>query len=647
MARIEGKSSRQDGAQLDDQPLARRLVIGHHQKLGEVRIAQLLVERQEEARRALADIGGDEALVLVVHHLGFERLGLRLDLLDAGAFRQPEIDEDFRPRRLREEVLRDELERPQAGGEGHQRHHQHDDAMAHRPADRGAKPAVEACVEGIVMTAGMLALLEDHVAEPRREIDRDEPRHDQRDADDIEQRAHIFAGGRGGEADRDEAGGGDQRAGQHREGGRGIGEARRLDLDQPLLQLSLHHLDDDHGVVDQQAERDDQRAERDALQVDAELVHDGEGGGQHQRNGDGDDQAGTPADRQERDDKHDQQRFAERLHELVDGILDDLRLVGNLVDRNAIGQRFLEALVGRLDILADIGDVEALGHDDAELDAFVAVEAVFALIGIFETGGHGGDVAEPRHLAAGAQAQFPDVGSLGDVAFDRDAHRAQAGVDGARRIDIVLALDRVLQVGQRQAALGKRLGRDVDIELLRLVADDDGLLDARRRQQHVARLDGEFLQLGIAVAVAADRMQRDEGVAELVVEIGAEQALRQVARDVADLLAHLVEGVLHLLGIGVALDLHGDDGAAGAGVGADEIEMRRFLQLALDLVDDLVLHLLDRGARPDRLDDHDAEGEIGVFLLAHAHQAERAGNDDQAEQEARDARDGRWPSAKD
>ena len=66
----------QDGAQLDDQPFARRLVIGHDQQLGVVRIAQLLVERQEEARRALADIGGDEALVGVVHHPRFQRLGL-------------------------------------------------------------------------------------------------------------------------------------------------------------------------------------------------------------------------------------------------------------------------------------------------------------------------------------------------------------------------------------------------------------------------------------------------------------------------------------------------------------------------------------------------------------------------------------------
>ena len=122
-----------------------------------------------------------------------------------------------------------------------------------------------------------------------------------------------------------------------------------------------------------------------------------------------------------------------------------------------------------------------------------------------------------------------------------------AGIDRAGRIDVVLALDGVLQVGQRQAALGERLGGDVDIDLLRLVADDDGLLDARRRQQHVARLDREFLQLRIAVAVAADRMQRDEGVAEFIVEVGPEQPLRQFAGDVADLLAHLIEGVGDLL----------------------------------------------------------------------------------------------------
>lgn len=78
-------------------------------------------------------------------------------------------------------------------------------------------------------------------------------------------------------------------------------------------------------------------APSDALQVDAEFVHDGEGCREHQRNGNGDDQAGAPADRQERDDEHDRQRLAERLHELADRLAHDLRLVGDLVDCNAVG----------------------------------------------------------------------------------------------------------------------------------------------------------------------------------------------------------------------------------------------------------------------------------------------------------------------
>lgn len=74
--------------------------------------------------------------------------------------------------------------------------------------------------------------------------------------------------------------------------------------------------------------------------------------------------------------------------------------------------------------------------------------------------------------------------------------------------------------------------------------------------------------------------------------------------------------------------------------------MRRLLQLALDLVDDLVLHVLDGGAWPDRLHHHDAEGEIGVFLLSHAHQAENAGDDDEPEEETGDARVADGPPGK-
>ena len=140
------------------------------------------------------------------------------------------------------------------------------------------------------------------------------------------------------EADRHEAGDGHQRAGQHRERGGGVGEGGGFDLVVALLHLGDHHLDRDHGVVDQQAERDDERAERDALQRDAGELHHHEGDGEHQRDGDGDHDAGPPAERQEADRQHDGDRLHQALGELADGLLHHMRLVGDEVHVDADGQ---------------------------------------------------------------------------------------------------------------------------------------------------------------------------------------------------------------------------------------------------------------------------------------------------------------------
>ena len=70
-------------------------------------------------------------------------------------------------------------------------------------------------------------------AEQRREDDRHEPGHDERDGDDGKQRERVFAGRACGKADRNEAGDRDQRAGQHGEGIGAEGERRGLTLSSP------------------------------------------------------------------------------------------------------------------------------------------------------------------------------------------------------------------------------------------------------------------------------------------------------------------------------------------------------------------------------------------------------------------------------
>ena len=61
----------------------------------------------------------------------------------------------------------------------------------------------------------------------------------------------IFAGGAVVQPDRNEARDRHQRAGQHREGGRGVDVGRSLAQGVADLQPRHHHLDRDHGVVDE------------------------------------------------------------------------------------------------------------------------------------------------------------------------------------------------------------------------------------------------------------------------------------------------------------------------------------------------------------------------------------------------------------
>ena len=117
---------------------------------------------------------------------------------------------------------------------------------------------------------GRLGLLEHPDAKHGRKQGRDAPRCDQRDRDDGEDREGVFARGAARETDRDERRDRDQRAGQPRKGGRAVGEVGRLLLLVAALQPRDHRLDGDHGVVDQETERDDEGAERDSLKVDSE-----------------------------------------------------------------------------------------------------------------------------------------------------------------------------------------------------------------------------------------------------------------------------------------------------------------------------------------------------------------------------------------
>ena len=301
-------------------------------------------------------------------------------------------------------------------------------------------------------------------------------------ADDREQRKAILAGAARREADRDEPRNSDERAGQHREGGGGVGEGRSSDFVDALLELGDHGLHRDHGVVDEKPQPDDERTERDALQADAGQFHDHEGDGKNQRNGDRHDDAGAPAERQEAHPEDDDDGLDQRLDELAHGLLDDLRLVGHQVGLDADGQIGGHPGEALLDVLAERENVGVLGHRDGKPDGWNAVVAEHRLLRIDVVAADLGDVTQPKEPAIDAEVDGLEAFFRRELAGDADRDLLDIGVDGAAGLDGVLLLQCLHQLGDVEPHGGELLRRELQVDFLVLGAEEVDLRDVRARR---------------------------------------------------------------------------------------------------------------------------------------------------------------------
>ena len=117
-------------------------------------------------------------------------------------------------------------------------------------------------------------------------------------------------------------------------------------------------------------------------------------------------------------------------------------------------------------------------------------------------------------------------------------------------------------------------------------------------------------------AVGGEAVDDAEGVAEIVVEARPDDAGRQRVADVADALADVIPDVGNFSGGRAALQVDEDRRDAGAREAAQEVELRRLLQLALEPLGDLLERVLDGRARPGGLHHHRLDDEGRVFAAA-------------------------------
>ena len=251
-------------------------------------------------------------------------------------------------------------------------------------------------------------------------------------------------------------------------------------------------------------------------------------------------------------------------------------------------------------------------HRDAEperrLAAFAHDEGRRVLVAALDRG----DVAEPEHTAVRLHRHGGDGLGAGEGAGDPHIDAVGRGIDRSAGDHGVLLGDAVEDLLGRDAERGELCVAELDEDLLRALADDIDLVDVGNAQQGLADVLGARLELGEAQAVRRQHVDDGIDVAVFVVEIGADDAGRQIAPDVADLLAHLVPKVLDLGGRSSVREKDLDEGNARLRIALHAVEVWQVLQLLLDLVGDLRLHFRSRRAGPGDVHDHrlDREGRI-------------------------------------
>ena len=318
------------------------------------------------------------------------------------------------------------------------------------------------------------------------------------------------------------------------------------------------------------------------------------------------DDFGAGAQRGEAHQEHDNQRLDERAGEFADRFLDHSGLIGDLFDLYADWRLGAHLVDREGEILAKGEHIAAPRHNRADDDRRGAVMPGDKVRRIFVAGRYSGDVAKPQHLPAGRDGQ-------GRVSLPRLAARLRdlqsdpsgRGFEHARVVDGVLLGHGIENRLRRYAEISQLGSAELDENLAVLIAVDIHLHRVGRRQKPLPQNLHDLIQLVIIGAIAANRVKHEVNVAIFVVDKGAFDASREIALNVMQLLAQLIEQPRHVARRRRVLKGHGYRQKTRLRVGLDLIEKGQFLEFFLQEVRDLIARLLGGRARPESGHDRD------------------------------------------
>ncbi len=284
-----------------------------------------------------------------------------------------------------------------------------DHAAAQHPDDAVVVPcgdAPEPVVEPREEAVRRLVRLQDDGTQRRRERQRDEAGDDDRDRDRHGELPVELAGQAAEERDRDEYRGQRQHDRDDRPGHLAHRLDRRIARRQAVLaHVALDVFQHDDRIVDDDADREHHREQRQRVDRVAERIDAREGADQrHRHRGERNDRRAPALQEQVDDEKHEQHRLAERLQHFADRHFDEARRVV----RNRVRQVLRESAsrARRLRRLHALRDVERIGagrQEDADERRVLAVEPADELV-VLRSELDARDVAQAHRRAVGIRA---------------------------------------------------------------------------------------------------------------------------------------------------------------------------------------------------------------------------------------------------
>ena len=200
---------------------------------------------------------------------------------------------------------------------------------------------------------------------------------------------------------------------------------------------------------------------------------------------------------------------------------------------------------------------------------------------VFEAGRYSGDVAKPQHLPSGRDGQGRDrldaLQQLRDLQSDPSGRR----FENARVVDSVLLGHGIENRLRRYAEISQFALAELDKNLAVLIAIDIHLHRIGRRQKPLPQNLHDLIQLMIVGAIAANGVKHEVNVAIFVVDKGAFHALGEIALNVMQLLAKLIEQPRHVARRRRVLKGHGYRQKTRLRVGLDLVEKGQFLEFFL------------------------------------------------------------------